>query len=533
MNKLWLITKIQFKEIFDFRKMMRQKKKAASFLAVLIGFLLMFGFISVVYNAMFAMMLYSNDMFENYLPLVFVVTSVVTLSTTMFKVKGVIFGSKDYDLLLNLPVPTSSVVLSKVIILYLYECLFTVLIMFPACVIHLIMVQDVVSFLLAMVSCLFIPLIPIALASIIGFVISLITEKIRFKSVLQIMLYIVFLGLIFSFSFMTSNPEQVSSAIGQLVNQMKNIYPIFDIYLKGIVDKNILYFVLFIAISLVIFVLFSYLIGLGYKRINQLIFSSRPHVKYVEKKLVVKSQFRALFAKERKKLFSSSAYLLNSASLAIMTIIIAILLVVLINGELGQSLEGSDIDFASIMKQYIFPYVGIGICFFLGMGTTTSASISLEGNHFWIIKSSPINLRSYFMSKIAVHIMVFVPCSIIAGLILIFGLKMDVVSAIFTIILPILFTSFTAITGLIINLYQPKMKWSNENAAVKNSASVLITMGFGVLITIIFSVVIGVISFLASPIVANIGLLFILLASIYASYKYMLRVGPRLMNRIS
>ena len=48
------------------------------------------------------------------------------------KTNGVLFGFKDYDLVMSLPVPTSSVVLSRIASLYAMSLLFGVLVMVPA-----------------------------------------------------------------------------------------------------------------------------------------------------------------------------------------------------------------------------------------------------------------------------------------------------------------------------------------------------------------------------------------------------------------
>lgn len=53
---------------------------------------------------------------------------------------------------------------------------------------------------------------------------------------------------------------------------------------------------------------------------------------------------------------------------------------------------------------------------------------------------------------------------------------MNIVDSIIVVLVPVAFTVFEALFGLIVNLWKPKFDWVNETVVVKQSASVMITL---------------------------------------------------------
>ena len=62
--------------------------------------------------------------------------------------------------------------------------------------------------------------------------------------------------------------------------------------------------------------------------------------------------------------------------------------------------------------------------------------------------------------------------------------SLSLVDSLLVIIVPIVFTVFEALLGLLINLWKPKFDWINETVVVKQSAAVMITM-FGTMALVV------------------------------------------------
>jgi ABC-2 type transport system permease protein len=71
------------------------------------------------------------------LPAVFMtVTSVIVLISVLFTTKGILFGFKDFDIQMSLPISTGKIVAGRIVILYIYELTYTLLIMLPSLAVY-------------------------------------------------------------------------------------------------------------------------------------------------------------------------------------------------------------------------------------------------------------------------------------------------------------------------------------------------------------------------------------------------------------
>ena len=113
-----------------------------------------------------------------------------------------------------------------------------------------------------------------------------------------------------------------------------------------------------------------------------------------------------------------------------------------------------------------------------GTVITTSASISIEGKHFWILKVHPIDEKIIFASKIALNLLLGGIPSIISAVIVSFSIGFNYLP--FIIILMLLNVLFASMVGLISNLKHYKLDWKDEQEIVKQGMAVLISMGLAV-----------------------------------------------------
>ena len=110
---------------------------------------------------------------------------------------------------------------------------------------------------------------------------------------------------------------------------------------------------------------------------------------------------------------------------------------------------------------------------------TTSASISIEGKHLWILKVHPVDEKLVFFAKIFLNLLLGGIPSIIASLIVSFSIGFEYLP--FMLILMLLSVLFAATIGLINNLKHYKLDWNDEQEVVKQGMAVLISMGIAVI----------------------------------------------------
>ena len=133
--------------------------------------------------------------FVEYVPLMAVLVGAVAGAVAAFlKANGVLFAFKDYDLVMSLPVPTATVVLSRIASLYAMGAAFGLLVMVPAFAVYAlhagVSVMGVVCMALAVVLA---PLAPLALAVVLAALVAAASSRFRHASIFQVVLTMVLL----------------------------------------------------------------------------------------------------------------------------------------------------------------------------------------------------------------------------------------------------------------------------------------------------------------------------------------------------
>lgn len=103
------------------------------------------------------------------------------------------------------------------------------------------------------------------------------------------------------------------------------------------------------------------------------------------------------------------------------------------------------------------------------------------------MKTLPVSYRTYLLSKICLTQLTVGVLLLIGSLLGLIVVPPTVENIIFLVVLPQVYLFSMNCLGLLINLCFPKLNWKNENEAVKNSRSVVVTMLLDFLYTIVFA----------------------------------------------
>ncbi len=277
----------------------------------------------------------------------------------------------------------------------------------------------------------------------------------------------------------------------QLINMasgVKWISPMNAVF-ELVFTKNILFLIVYIIASLVILTLGLGFIAAVFDNVHNLIVSYHGGRIYKATRLENKGQFKALFSNEVKRLFSSKLYFMNSVVSSLMPIMILVILAFSVPQL--KELQNPEV------KQYAFAG-GLFIIFMLGMTTTASSGINVEGANFWLIKTLPINYRLYALVKILLSVIMLGCGSLISSTIIIAVIRPNIIHSVYIVLFPLIYSILASVISLFINTKIYKLKWNNEAEAFKNSASVLLTMGIDIILSIIL-IVGGIILLYISP----------------------------------
>lgn len=479
-NELRLLMRVEWKRLLDSLNPGRSKSRAGSRKTALFSIIVMVAAVfliayAVFYFVLIAQQLQKADAMRVLPELVMAVCTAMALFTSIYKVKGILFGFGDYDFIMSLPVRTVTVAAAKLLMLYLMNLFFCVFLLLPAGAVYAYFESPGAWFYVAFVLLFpFVPLVPVVIAAVIGAAIHFVSAGFRHSNVVNLVVTLgLFVGLMFV-SFNTGNFFLNAARIGgSFTEGFIKVYPPAGWYAKALFEGSAAHLILFIGVSLLVYLLFAYAAASRFKAINTRLAAVAAKSDYRLKELNVSSAFAALYKKELKRFFSSTNYVLNSA---VGLLLFTIASVALLFGGVDKLAVTMQIPGLMEMLVAIGP---VAVSVFIALSCTTACCISLEGKNLWLVRSLPAPTKLVFLSKIAVNITLSVTASIINSTIFIIVLKPGLAGALLFYTVPLAYSVFTALMGLAVNLAYPNFSWTNEITVIKQSAAVMIALVIG------------------------------------------------------
>ncbi len=478
-----VLLKVQLLGAFGINKALHardsgEKKKLIGFTAMMAFAGVMIVFAIVTYSVLMGIGFQQIGAPELMPAVMMAVASLITLFTTVYKVNGVLFGFRDYDMTMALPVPTAVVVAVRLSQLYLMDLGFSAMVLLPSGIVYAVLNAPPWWFYPLMpVLLLFVPMVPMILALAAGSLITLISSRFRRTSLINLLLTAALvIGLMALSTGLPAggewNGEDLSRLAEMLSGAVYGLYPPVRLYTDALCRGKPLSLLLFALLSAALFAGFCVLIGRIYKSLNTALTTSRTSSRFRMKALKVSTPLNALYKRELRRYFSSPLYVMNTAIGMILAVLASGALLFMGAAKVEQLLE---IPGLAALAGDFAPFA---LSMLVGMSCTTMCSVSLEGSRLWLAKSLPVTSMLVFGSKILVNLTVTVPLSLLCSGMIALALPLTGVQLVFLFLTPLAFALLMAAAGLLINLYLPNLTWTNEAQVIKQSVpSFLCVMG--------------------------------------------------------
>jgi len=412
-----------------------------------------------------------------------VISSVLTLAMVVFKAGGILFRRNGYDILSALPVSTFAVVVSRFVRLYVESLIFTLMIMVPGLSVYGILGKiGFKSILIGTIGSFVVPLLPVALASGIGALVTGIASRMKYKALVETAIMVLFLLVVMfgipslSVSMEAMSPEMIKSLLRQATDLLGKIYPPAKLLGDAVVHGDGIKLFCFCLLSIVVIVLVISLVAANFHTICRGLYGTTATHDYKMKELQSNSVMRALVNREIKRYFSSSVYVTNTIVGPIMGIAFCVALF-FIDLETEMAVLPVDMNVNAAV-----PFVLAGI---FCMMNPVCVSISMEGKEWWIVKSLPLSVKTILDSKLLFGCSLMAPFWLVAEIIVVIALRPSVIETLWLIVVPVIAIVFSVVFGLMVNLKLPKLTWETEVSVVKQSASAAIGGLGGFLVVIV------------------------------------------------
>ena len=398
---------------------------------------------------------------------------------TLFKTNGYLFNFKEYDMLMSLPFEAKTVAGCKFLYMYIKSMPLIMSISLAMMAGYGYYAKpSFFTYPLWLILTVFIPIIPMLIASFFGFLIARISAGFRKTNIFQTVLTFAFVILCFSLRFFIEDMfrddkvEQTMTKISGTTEGIAKYYLPAKWFNAAVTRFSVVDILLIIGISAVLFAVVFSIVGKSYRNINSALKSHAAARKFRMSQQKTKSVVNAIAFKEFKRLTGSTTYMVNGAMGEILAVLFsAVALIFGFDNIISKVVQG-----APLTSQMLQPAIPFIVYFFIGMVATTVCSPSLEGKNYWIMQSLPITKKTMYQGKMLFNMYLSVPFMELSILLLCIATKTPLINTIVYLVLGFTLCAFSTAWGCVCGVKHIKLEWENEVEVIKQGAAVLIYM---------------------------------------------------------
>lgn len=468
--------KKQMMEVFAwiYRDKKSGKNRSWKGIALYVGlYLVIFGFLGVMFF-MVADMLCEPLAAAGYGWLFFALMGLISVALgvfgSVFNTYASLYRAKDNDLLLSMPIPPRVILMTRLSGVYAMGLMYELIVMIPTLIVYYLNVRlNALGVAFSLLTPLVLSVLVLTLSCVLGWVVALISERLKHKSLITVVLSLAFLTAYYYFYMQAYsmlqailfNPAQLGDAIRGA------LFPFYHMGLAA--DGNALSMLIFTGTMAALFAAVYLVLSRSFVRLAT---TNRgaAKAKYTEKALKAGSVNGALLRKELRHFLGSATYMLNCGLGLVLMPAAAVAL--LIKGD-------AVVEFMAMFDEsaQLLPLLtAAAICMLTTMNDITAPSVSLEGKSLWLAQSLPVTPWQVLRAKVRLHLLLGLPSTLILVVCACAALKLTLIYGVLIAVVAVLFVLLTALAGLALNLKMPNLKWTDETVPVKQSMSVMLTL---------------------------------------------------------
>lgn len=230
---------------------------------------------------------------------------------SVFNTYSTLYMAKDNDLLLSLPIPVRTIMAARLVSVYLMGLMYSAVVLLPAIIVYWVVVGITVPVVVGcMIQLLLLSVFVLTLSCALGWVVAKISQKLKNKSFITVLVSLVFIGAYYFFYAKAQSllSELLANAAYYGASIRSMAYPL---YLVGRVAMgNGSAIAIVSAAVLGLFALVWYLIARSFLKLATST-GAVAKVKYREKAARPQSIDRALLGRELSRFTASANYMLN------------------------------------------------------------------------------------------------------------------------------------------------------------------------------------------------------------------------------
>lgn len=414
--------------------------------------------------------------------LYFILTGMIAIALgtfgSVFSTYSGLYLSKDNDLLLSMPIPVGVIIASRLVSVYLIGLIYSAVVSLPAAIVYLVNNFSLRALIFSLLMIVVISIFVTLISCILGWVVAKISLKLKNKSIITVLISVVFLALYYFIYFKAQSwlSELISNVVlyGEKIKGKAYALYLFGRASEGDIPAFLAVFAAICILAVLIWLILSKsFINIATSNSNAT--KTKVGFKHAKQQSVGITLLKSEFS----RFISNANYMLNCGLGTLMLIVASVAL--LIKGEfLAEILTAA---FGNISVEVLFT---AAICFVASMNDMAAPSISLEGKGLWIKQSLPITGWQVLKAKLSFHFLLTAIPSLLCLICSIIVLKVDLIGALLMFSFIIIYTLFNAAFSLFCGMRNPNFSWTSDLMPIKQSMAVMLAMFGSFIVSALF-----------------------------------------------
>ena len=394
-----------------------------------------------------------------------------------FAVKSTVYCGEDNELLLAMPVSSTTLMLSRVAALYLESLLFAFSLLAPAGVACAFVSKtglgrSVDFWLRLLITVITLPMLETALSLLIGALLAWLSSRLpRKNGIGQTLVMGLYLAVVMWFAFNVNRMiDGLSGAATRIMTVLRWIKPMFWMA-NGIMGSwsGLARFALVCAVPLTLAVL---ALGRCFTRAVTAFSSQSARSDYRLTGQRANGAVKALLGKELRRFTGSATYFWNAGLGLVMLLVGAVLLLVR-RGDIAKVFP--------MFEEFYNPEIGtlvvmaaLGFC--LSTVMIAAPSVSMEGKSLWVLMEAPVSTRALIAVKTGFQLLVTLPFIVAAVVCVALSGLLTPGGCLLALAFGLLFEAGHAAFGMLVGLRFARLDAPNDAAIIKRSLLVFLSL---------------------------------------------------------
>ncbi len=486
----------------------------------------------------------------NFSAFIVFITTIANVLFALIPLVTTLYMSKDNEILLALPVKSSTVFLARILYVYLTQLFFTLVMVLPMIVVFGVWAKMSVAFYFFMTLwCALAPFIALVVASVLAvpimYLASLFKNKGVITSIALIVLFTVFFGAYYALFFnMNGSAFDPNNVYGALKPVLESItYPLAPFVAMGrtavlspetafgtlgVVGAEAVNVAISLAVCAVAIFAALAISGFLYRRGVAFMLESagvaKKNAKREDRKTSAKKRsiLSVMMSREIKTLLRNTAFAFNCLGTMPILVVFAVVFSFSFSGD--KSLGG--FAFGTVYAMI----TGMAVSFNVGACTT----FTREGEQFFLLKSIPVDIRVVIRAKHIVYSLITSIFYLIAEVATVFITRSSPLYVLGALPGIALIAGVSAM-DMLFDLRKPKLDWITPTEAVKNNTNTLIPMfiSLGLIVVLIGGFALGIVLLPAYSTFVGFGFtLLVAIVSLAVFVPILYNKGPAMIRAI-